>query len=174
VFKIAPKAVLAAALTLVMSCSENNQATFPDQPIDNFNKDKCAKSDVIKTSESFLSNLLKNDVEGALNFYAPNHQESGDGYGIDYTFFPERVSDAIFDILQKNKESKIFVEDIGRFENGRLIGFFQSHARGQTKNIDYLSLHHGKTFMVCNFICISGEWKIAEYTCFEDSGSPFE
>ena len=117
---------------------------------------------------------MRNDVESALSYYAPNHQKRGDGYGIDYTFFPERNSDAVFDILQKNKESKIFVEDLGKFEGGRLIGFFQARAKGQTLDIEYLRDNHWETYAVCNSMCIDGEWKISQYTCFEDSGSPFE
>ena len=168
-FRLRCNLILLLAI-MVPSCSD----TPASEPIAEIGGHECTKTELVTASNMFLEYLLNDDVDGALKFYAKNHQRVGPGYGVNYTFFPNRDPEAVFDIKAKNKQSAIFSEDLGVFENGRLVGFFQSSAIGQTKNIEYLSQNHWDSFVVCNFVCIDGEWKISEYTCFEDSGSPFE
>lgn len=134
----------------------------------------CTNQSLKNTSENFLSDLLKNDITKTSEYYAKQYQKSGDGYGINYTFFPQNDPNALFDIINKNKESAIFIELMGQYQEGELVGLFQQSAEGNTDKIEYLSKNHWETFVVCNFLCVEGEWKIAGQTCFEDSGSPFE
>jgi len=159
---------------LIASCTDTIDPSNPAPKVYNSSKTLCSRTTLLTTSEAFLTALLKDDVETALSFYAQNYRSRGDGHGIEYTFFPHRNPNAVYDIIQKNSESEIFVEDLGVFQNGYLVGFFQQNARGQTTNIEYLSQNHWDSFVSCNFVCTNKAWKISEYTCFEDSGSPFE
>lgn len=155
---------------MASSCSDSPASEF----VAKTSGDTCSQVSLVTASNMFLNHLLNDDFDEFLKFYAKNHQGVGPGYGVNYTFFPNRDPEAVFDIKAKNKQGAIFSEDLGVFENGRLVGFFQSSAKGQTKSIEYLRQNHWDSFAVCNFVCIDNEWKISEYTCFEDSGSPFE
>lgn len=167
------KPALILGFILVGACSEN---TLSDTKENSNYKvaSQCTTDILIESADSFRKSLVTNDREGALEFYAQNFRVSGDGYGIDYTFFPENDPHAVFDIIKKNDESEFYTEDLGVFQNGRLIAFFQKSESNKIKDIEYLSQNHWKTFAVCNFICLDDVWQISEYTCFEDSGSPFE
>ena len=134
----------------------------------------CSDASLIADSERFLRDLLAGKSESALSYYDKESRNKGEGFGIDYTFFPMNDPSALFDIQQKNTDSQIFVEVLGAYNEHKLVGFFQEFARGKTNTIEYLSENHWKSFVVCSFECIDGNWKISGQTCFEDSGSPFE
>jgi len=172
--KIISTILFAIPLIVASSCSGKNETGYFDKTQNDFSENLCQRDTLFTTSENFLTSLLNDDIKNALTFYAKNHENYGEDYGIEYTFFPKRNPNAIYDIIQKNHESRIFVENLGVFRNGYLIGFFQESAKGQTTNIEYLSQNHWNSFFVCNFVCTNNEWKISEHTCFEDSGSPFD
>jgi len=134
----------------------------------------CSEESLSLTANGFLKQLLKEDAESAIKYYAEGYKQQGEGFGLNYTFLPKNDPNALFDIKQKNSESPIFIELMGEYQKGKLVGFFQKSSEGETTNIDYLSDNHWQSFVVCNFECIDGEWRIAGQTCFEDSGSPFE
>lgn len=134
----------------------------------------CSEDNLHNTAKDFLTHLLENDTKSAIQYYAEGYKKQGEGFGLNYTFFPKNDPNALFDIIKKNSESPIFVDLMGDYQKGKLVGYFQNTAEGKTRKIEYLSNNHWKTFVVCNFECIDGEWKISGETCFEDSGSPFE
>jgi len=165
--------IFAFIILSLIACSEVTPAA--NSVISNHEKKQiCTNESLKNTSENFLNDLLKNDIIKSKQYYAKQYQQHGDGYGIHYTFFPSIDPNALFDIVGKNKESSIFVELMGEYQEGELVGFFQDSAKENTDKIEYLSEKHWKTFVVCNFLCIEGEWRISGQTCFEDSGSPFE
>jgi len=165
---------LILVLTTFFSACSSETNNRENTEVKNIQSFSCKDQSLNSVSESFLTHLLNGDVKAAEQFYAENSKEKGKGYGINYTFFPENDPNALFDIIQKNAEDKIFVEPMGDYQDGQLVGFFQSSAKGKTTSIDYLRQNHGKTFVVCSFECEDGDWKISGQTCFEDSGSPFE
>ncbi len=113
-------------LTVVMSSCSENSVLGLDAEVD---QGDCSKENLIDASNMFLEHLLSDDLDAALQFYSERHQTTGADYGINYTFFPSRDPDAVFDIQTKNSQSEIFSKDLGVFEKGRLVGFFQIKAK---------------------------------------------
>lgn len=163
--------IFSLSFMMLFQCSDKSLDSSPTQKTES--SKICNKQNLLMTSETFLGHLLDGNVKNALQFYSEDSQNIGNGYGINYTFFPTKDPNAIFDIIKKNDKSPMFVELLGNYEDSELVGFFQSSARGRIDSIDYLRTNHWKTFVICTFHCEGDTWKISGQTCFEDSGSPF-
>ena len=124
-------------------------------------------------SKKFLDALTAKNLAAAQSFYFPNSLSNGDGYGVQYTFFPENDDFAFFDYVEKNEESPFSTYVLGEYDDGYLVTYIQEQHKDLAEDPNFLTYSKFDGFFACFFQCIEGEWKITKYTCFEDSGGPF-
>ena len=158
------------ALPILTGCHQERQVSDVERSISVQQKTACDTVSLDRQAEKFLIDLRTKD----LSKIASNYQGQTDSVeSINYTFFPQRDENAIFDFPNWSLDRRLFAHILGEYESGKLVVF----SNKQAKSYDSL-IENGKkfeSFFVCNFICEENGWRIsAKHTCFEETGAPFE
>lgn len=168
------------AILLLIACTntEADQLEVQEQPRTTQSVNQvCSQPELVAASQAFLSALRAGDIAKAKSFYYPSSIADGDGYGVNYTFFPKNDDMALFNFGNENAQDEFGVEVFGAYEDGRdtgqLVLFVQEQYKNKISDENFLVEKKFDGYFACYFQCKNDNWMITKYACFEDSGGPF-